>query len=329
MRQITIIFILTLMALASFSSCKKGKRPKVDFEYNFRACDYPIAVHFTNLSKDYEDVLWSFGDGTSATDIHPIHYYEAPGMYVVKLTAYNQERLKEEEILINLSENSYEPIAEFTINNLNNSAIDDNVFLAPCRLELINYSRYYTDFAWDFPNGQNSIDHNFELDFSTPVESTISLNASCENKNAMATFDFVVKQPELSFDVVRLVEIPTNMEGIVPANVFFSIFDENGWEVAYGESISVADANSAVNVTWDTILTEGFIGYTPSEYFDLDDMETQYTIVFVCETPTGVFETAYNFEGEDFVPSSPDEAFNSGFGYSFNALNFELDFRWR
>ena len=45
-------------------------------------------VKFTNLSSDKAlSFMWDFGDGTTSTERAPLHVYEAPGYYDVRLTA--------------------------------------------------------------------------------------------------------------------------------------------------------------------------------------------------------------------------------------------------
>jgi PKD repeat protein len=48
----------------------------------------PLTVTFTNTSSgDYTVLLWSFGDGATATVTNPIHIYPLPGAYTVTLEA--------------------------------------------------------------------------------------------------------------------------------------------------------------------------------------------------------------------------------------------------
>lgn len=44
-------------------------------------------VTFSNLSTNYDTVLWTFGDGTTSTSVSPNHVYGAAGTYTVTLTA--------------------------------------------------------------------------------------------------------------------------------------------------------------------------------------------------------------------------------------------------
>lgn len=58
---------------------------------NFTASDTaggctPLEIQFTNTSTFYTAVLWDFGTGQGTSPLHdPVHYYSAPGTYVVKL----------------------------------------------------------------------------------------------------------------------------------------------------------------------------------------------------------------------------------------------------
>ena len=45
------------------------------------------SVSFTNLSTNYESVLWDFGDGNTSFDENPTHVYTASGNYTITLSA--------------------------------------------------------------------------------------------------------------------------------------------------------------------------------------------------------------------------------------------------
>ncbi|MCK4344675.1 MAG: PKD domain-containing protein, partial [Bacteroidales bacterium] len=47
-------------------------------------------VYFTNNSLDARYFEWDFGDGTSSTDVNPIHVYTASGTYTVTLSAISK-----------------------------------------------------------------------------------------------------------------------------------------------------------------------------------------------------------------------------------------------
>src|SRR5690606_21354765 len=47
--------------------------------------DQPVV--FTNESTGATGFSWDFGDGSTATEANPVHYYTAPGEYQVRLVA--------------------------------------------------------------------------------------------------------------------------------------------------------------------------------------------------------------------------------------------------
>ncbi|RYZ31970.1 MAG: PKD domain-containing protein, partial [Sphingobacteriales bacterium] len=49
----------------------------------------PYSATFTNLSLAGTDWLWEFGDGETSTDFEPVHLYQNPGTYRVRLIAYD------------------------------------------------------------------------------------------------------------------------------------------------------------------------------------------------------------------------------------------------
>jgi hypothetical protein len=49
------------------------------------------AIRFVNKSQHLDRWKWDFGDGTTSTEHSPIKKYDAPGVYVVRLTGYANE----------------------------------------------------------------------------------------------------------------------------------------------------------------------------------------------------------------------------------------------
>lgn len=49
----------------------------------------PYNAVFTNTSKGGQNFIWDFGDGTTSTLTEPTHLYSTPGIYTVKLTAFD------------------------------------------------------------------------------------------------------------------------------------------------------------------------------------------------------------------------------------------------
>jgi len=82
---------LLMLGLIWVTSCKK-KTPEVisGFTFVVDATDFK-KVTFTNASQNYSGVSWDFGDGSTSTELNPVHSYAAVGNYTVTLTATNDE----------------------------------------------------------------------------------------------------------------------------------------------------------------------------------------------------------------------------------------------
>ena len=57
------------------------------FNANFNSIIIGDSVIFDNISSNYENFFWDFGDGTSSTDYNPVHTYLSGGIYDVTLIA--------------------------------------------------------------------------------------------------------------------------------------------------------------------------------------------------------------------------------------------------
>ncbi|MGB9776484.1 MAG: M14 family zinc carboxypeptidase [Anaerolineae bacterium] len=60
-----------------------------DFSYGPTPVLVGRAVNFTNLSHNATAYQWAFGDGTTSSEVNPLHTYGAVGTYTVVLTATN------------------------------------------------------------------------------------------------------------------------------------------------------------------------------------------------------------------------------------------------
>lgn len=78
------IILLLAVITALFTSCE----PVANFDASSTTV-YPYEnIHFYNNSTGADAYDWDFGDGVYSTYIEPEHYYANPGVYTVRLTAY-------------------------------------------------------------------------------------------------------------------------------------------------------------------------------------------------------------------------------------------------
>ncbi|MFN5365308.1 MAG: PKD domain-containing protein, partial [Bacteroidota bacterium] len=72
---------LLMLGLIWVAGCKK-KTPEVisGFTFTVDAVDFK-KVTFTNASQNYSSVSWDFGDGSTSSELNPVHSYAAVGNY--------------------------------------------------------------------------------------------------------------------------------------------------------------------------------------------------------------------------------------------------------
>jgi len=75
------------------NGCSTFKTAAMDFIFiaSFKADKNAVClgngVQFSSLNEDATDWFWDFGDGNSSTEKNPLHHYESPGVFDVKLIA--------------------------------------------------------------------------------------------------------------------------------------------------------------------------------------------------------------------------------------------------
>ena len=78
------------MVRENFIIVRATNPPKAQFTAYPQDGTAPLAVTFLDLSRGYPSSrVWDFGDGTTSTDVNPVHVYGKPGKYTVSLTVTN------------------------------------------------------------------------------------------------------------------------------------------------------------------------------------------------------------------------------------------------
>ena len=60
-----------------------------DAEADFGWSQVGLGYQFNNESEESDTYLWEFGDGQTSTEEDPFHTYSVPGLYEVRLNAFN------------------------------------------------------------------------------------------------------------------------------------------------------------------------------------------------------------------------------------------------
>ncbi len=132
----------------------------------------PLTVKFTNQSTGIiTSYNWSFGDGQTSTDPNPTHQFVAVGTYNVILglvgpggTSFVTRKITVQDPVVP------PPVAVF--------APDKTTGNIPLVVQFANQSTgQITSFAWDFGDGQTSVEKNPVHTFTTAGEFTVKLTA--------------------------------------------------------------------------------------------------------------------------------------------------------
>jgi gliding motility-associated-like protein len=75
----------------------------------------PYNALFNNLSDGGQEFLWSFGDGTTSTEINPSHLYTTPGTYTVRLIASDPNTCNKQDSTVITIQIYGKPTAGFSI----------------------------------------------------------------------------------------------------------------------------------------------------------------------------------------------------------------------
>ena len=147
--------------------------PAADFTVNATSGESPLAVGFTDTSTGKPMAWeWDFGDGAVSTEPDPVHIYEVPGTYTVKLTVENSKgsttaaRDVTAEVPVPAA-----PIASF--------AVDATSGEAPFAVAFTDTSlKSPTAWAWDFGDGNASDEQNPTHVYASPGVYTVALTAT-------------------------------------------------------------------------------------------------------------------------------------------------------
>ena len=144
----------------------------------------PLSVAFQNQSEHAVSYLWDFGDGAQSAELNPIHAYEFPGTYHVKLVATGPEGYADEILLSSIVEVLPTPVAAFTYT-------PDRVVAPDQVVQFISLASDDAQFfLWNFGDGFQSDLMNPEHNYREPgvydVALTVQNDFGCQSTYAWA-----------------------------------------------------------------------------------------------------------------------------------------------
>jgi len=214
--------------------------PKADFSASPRTGEGPLQVTFTDTSTQgaapitlYE---WDFGDGTTSEDVNPVHIYEDPGVYTVKLkvTTSVGESLETKANFITVQQR---PVASFTASPTAGST--------PLTVQFTDTSDAgsspITSWFWTFGDGTSDSRQNPTHVYTQAGTYSVSLSVTTEVgvSPIVTEMDFIEVE---ELPVADFSASPTT--GAAPLNVNFTDLSTGGsdtiveWLWDFGDSTS-------------------------------------------------------------------------------------------
>lgn len=174
------------LPLVSVSTSQESIIPIANFSTNITQDLAPVAVQFTDLSKNAILWEWDFdSDGISdSTNQNPAYTYATPGTYIVNLTVSNGKDKSSKNMEIILREAEVPPLADFKTN-----ATAGQV---PLSVQFTQLSENATSWVWDFNNdgAADSIEKNPVYVYAYP--GTYTVNLTVDNIKGTASKSSIV-----------------------------------------------------------------------------------------------------------------------------------------
>jgi PKD repeat protein len=248
--------------------------PEADFDFSINDRE----VSFTNLSSNFDDVLWAFGDGSESSEENPIYTYSADGQYSVTLTAWNEcdTITVEEEITV-----ATLPTADFTIPGDSEGCIPLEVTFED------NSSENTIGLEWIFEGGNpsGSTDPNPTITYEEAGTYSVTLIVeSLAGFDTMEIADAVVVNPDIDIDFDQDVD-SLNVE-------FFNITEHaTSYMWSFGDGNTSTEENPVHNYEEAGLYT---VSLTAMNECDTVSLERE---IGVGGVPTANFEVAGSATG--------------------------------
>ena len=200
--------------------------PTADFTFETSTVEVGEALQFFDQSTGDPDVLlWSFGEGSTATGTAPTHTFSAPGQFTVSLTASNDAGADTANAIITVVESVSPPEAVI-------GAFPGIVEVGQTVTLLSESTNSPTSITWDFDDGQGSLGTVVRHSWTEPGTYRIRLQVS-NSAGTDTTFSDITVEPAVQPPIAR--------------------FGESTLEVVVGEEIRFNDLslNNPTLITWE------------------------------------------------------------------------------
>ena len=188
-------------------------RPIAAFTQDVASGNAPLTVRFTNQSQgQINSYLWTFGDGTTSSEINPVKTFTQAGAYLVTLTVTGAGGVSNVSRTISVSSIN-PPVASFIV--------DKSSGEAPLTVVFTNRSTgNINSFFWDFGDGETSTQTSPTHTFTSVGTYNVILEARGDGGTTQVVRQITVNNPQIPAPVAQFA--PNVTEGNTPLTVTFS-----------------------------------------------------------------------------------------------------------
>lgn len=164
----TLLYLFCLFTL--FSACKKDEeviQPAAKFTASKTTVIVGEEIQFTNTSENATAFKWSFGDGTTSTEVAPKKAYQSSAVFLVSLVSTG-----EGGTTISTLEVTVLPAASFIVEN-------EGALISGIPVQFTNTSKGATSYQWSFgdPNNSTSTEKDPAFTYNNGGTYTVTLKA--------------------------------------------------------------------------------------------------------------------------------------------------------
>jgi PKD repeat protein len=176
--------LLFLLGITLLNACKKKEddpvTPTSGFSANKLTVTVDEEVQFTNTSDNATAFNWSFGDGTTSTEVAPKKTYSTSDNYTVTLVATGAGGSDIATIIVKVL-----PLCAFTVEN-------ESSLIAGTPVQFTNGSKGATSYQWSFGDALNSTATGLNPTFTYAASGTYTVTLKAISAAGESTFSKTV-----------------------------------------------------------------------------------------------------------------------------------------
>lgn len=174
------LYTLLLAGMVMFGACKKDDPDPLAttaaFSANKLTAVVDETIQFTNTSQNATAFKWSFGDGTTSTEVTPSKTYTSSDNFTVTLVATGEGGSQIATTVVKVL-----PLCTFSVEN-------ENALIANTAVQFTNNSKGAATYQWSFGDGATSTSNDANPSFTYTSGGTYTVTLKATSAAGESTF---------------------------------------------------------------------------------------------------------------------------------------------